>query len=215
VALRPAGGSRCRRYLDNNALTGSLPTELMRLTAMTRINVYNNSGLCGDILSLGTFGTNYWGGGTWLTALGTACPGSSLSPTTTSPPPPPPWWETLTPTFTSEAPTTTSAPPPLVLSVKLEDNTAYRACLAIPANCGQLYAARSSSPGHACASRGNRGACDALVTAERVWGVMQAPVQPRRGALGHHSHGGGVVHGSLGPVRTATALLALLTHGGC
>ena len=103
----------------------------------------------------------------------------------------------------------------LVLSVKLEDNTAYRACLAIPANCGQLYAARSSSPGHACASRGNRGACDALVTAERVWGVMQAPVQPRRGALGHHSHGGGVVHGSLGPVRTATALHALLTHGGC
>jgi hypothetical protein len=45
--------------------------------------VYNNAGLCGDLVSVGTSGTSYYGGGDGDgmrgTALGTACP---------SPPPP-------------------------------------------------------------------------------------------------------------------------------
>jgi hypothetical protein len=45
--------------------------------------VYNNAGLCGDIVSVGTVGTSY-GGGISGTALGTACPSPPPSPPSSS-----------------------------------------------------------------------------------------------------------------------------------
>jgi hypothetical protein len=76
-----------------------------------------------------------------------------------------------------------------VYGVRLEDRSEYQACIANPAGCGRLYAARP--PPHT----GQRvRACDALSVAEWLggcgWGT-QGPVLP--GAHRHHSYDRGAV----------------------
>ena len=89
-----------RSYLDRNDLTGTMPTELARMTSMTTMYVrlsltllvhglrhkvlrwggatrchrivHTNAGLCGALVSVGTVGTSY-NDGIGGTALGTAC----------------------------------------------------------------------------------------------------------------------------------------------
>jgi hypothetical protein len=78
--------------------------------------VYNNVGLCGDLVSVGTPGTSYGIGGTWL---GHACTSTR----------------------------------------RLEDRSEYQTCIANPAGCTELYAARPS-PGQRVRAR------DALSVAE-------------------------------------------------
>jgi hypothetical protein len=115
--------------------------------------VFNNAGLCGDLVSVGTgpyAGTSYPLYGTWL---GYAC-------------------------------TSTRG---------LEDRSEYLTCIANPAGCIELYAARPPP-------RQRVRACDALSVAEWLggWGT-QGPVEPW--AYGHHPDDRGVVHEHDGFVR--------------
>jgi len=70
--------------VDGNNLRGALPTELGLLTNMATFRVFDNAGLCGDLVSVGsvgvpipTIGTSYTDG-IDNTNLGTVCP--RLSP---------------------------------------------------------------------------------------------------------------------------------------
>jgi hypothetical protein len=58
--------------VDYNQLTGSIPTELALLTDAAFFIVHDNPGLCGDLVSVGAYGTAYLNG-IGNTLLGTAC----------------------------------------------------------------------------------------------------------------------------------------------
>ncbi|KAK3236347.1 hypothetical protein CYMTET_53503, partial [Cymbomonas tetramitiformis] len=74
------------RDLDYNSLTGTVPTELGELTAMTLMDLKWNSGLCGPIPTELAFLTISTDG----TMLGSNCPTSAPTSPTTSPTTTPP-----------------------------------------------------------------------------------------------------------------------------
>jgi hypothetical protein len=159
-----------RETLPHPLLQG-LRHRVLRWGGATRCHrrVYNNAGLCGDLVSVGTVGTSYscyQCDGLGGTALGTACP-------TTSP-------TTITPTITGQTwtPTTspTTVPPttsPTTTPNTIEDRSRYQTCIANPAGCTSLYAARPSPPlGQRVRAR------DALSVAEWMGGWVDAGACP-------------------------------------
>jgi len=92
------------------------------LTSLGSLNLIDNAGLCGDVLSVGTVGTSYDTSGT---ALGTACPTVSptgsptaptVSPTTMSP--------TVSPSVSPSMHPTTASPTLLSMSPTLSPSFA-------------------------------------------------------------------------------------------